>query len=102
MVWTVLSESREKLFLLAENADIGLLNALRRSVSSDLPCFAVDEISVYENNSPLFNDYLSNRLSLIPLSYEEGVADDAKIAFELNAEAVDADRVVYSRELTST
>lgn len=100
--FTVLSESREKLFLLAENADVRLLNALRRTVISDLPCFAVDDVSFYENNSPLFNEYISNRIALIPLTYEEGVADDAKIAFELNVEAVDVDRVVYSRELTST
>ncbi len=100
--FTVLSESREKLFLLAENADERLLNVLRRTVISDLPCFAIDEVSVYENTSPLFNEYIANRIALIPLSYEEGVADDAKIAFELNVEAVDVDRVVYSRELTST
>jgi len=100
--FTVLSETREKLFLLVENADVRLLNALRRTVISDLPSFAVDEVSFYENNSPLFNEYISNRIALIPLTYEEGVADEAKIAFELNVEAVDVERVVYSRELTST
>lgn len=98
----VLSESQRKIVFAISNASLALLNALRRTIVSELPCFAVDEVSFFENTSPLFNEYIANRVGLVPLTYEEGVSDDAKIAFELNAEATDGERIVYSRELVST
>ena len=47
------------------------------------------------------NEYLSNRMGLIPLTWESGIADDAKISFSLNAEAVEEPKTVYSRDLVS-
>ncbi|MFH0836304.1 MAG: hypothetical protein V1834_04030 [Candidatus Micrarchaeota archaeon] len=98
----VLKEEENRLTLHASGWDSSLLNALRRTVISDLPAFAIDEVDFYENSSVLFNDYLAHRIGLIPLSFEEGLKDDATVSFALDAEAIDEDRFVYSKELTST
>ena len=98
----VLKESApNKLCVAVREIDEHFLNALRRAVNSEIPAFAIDEISFYENTSPLFNEYLANRLALVPLTFEEGVSQQAQIVFSLEADAAEAPRTVYSRELQS-
>ncbi len=91
-----------KLCFALRDADERFLNALRRAVNSEIPAFAINEVSFYENTSPLFNEYVANRLALVPLTFEEGVAPQTQIVFSLEAEASDAPRIVYSRELQSS
>lgn len=98
----VFSESEKTLVLVSEKETPALLNAARRAVISEVPCMAISEVDVYENNSALFNDYLANRVGLIPLTWEEGIDDDVKVTFSLNAEAVEEQKTVYSRDLVSS
>jgi DNA-directed RNA polymerase subunit D len=54
-----------------------MLNAIRRTIMSDVSCLAIDEITVYENDSPTFDEMLANRLGLLPIktdlkSYKDG------------------------------
>ncbi len=98
----VLNEDEKTLVLVSEKETPALLNALRRAVISEIPAMAVSEVDFYENNSPLFNDYLANRIGLIPLTWEEGIDDEVKISFSLNAEAVEEPKTVYSRDLVSS
>jgi DNA-directed RNA polymerase subunit D len=85
-------------FLIAKAGQDGtaILNALRRAIVSQLECFAVEDVTVYENNSALFNEYIAHRLGLVPLSYEESATPDAKVEFSLVAEGP---CTVYSRDL---
>lgn len=89
----------KKLWTKVTGVDTELVNALRRTVLSELPAFAVDEIDIYENNSVFYSDYLANRIGLVPLTYEEGVGDDVKITLSLNTEGP---CIVYSADLKST
>ncbi len=73
-----------------------VLNAVRRAIISQLESFAIEDVTVYENNSALFNEYIAHRLGLIPLSYEESMAPDAQVEFSLMAEGP---CTVYSRDL---
>lgn len=43
------------------------INALRRTMMSEIPKLAIDEVIIYDNNSPLFDEIISHRLSLIPV-----------------------------------
>jgi len=54
-----------------KNVKLGLANALRRIIISDIPinCINFDDIEVLENTSMLHNFYLSKRLSLFPIKY---------------------------------
>jgi DNA-directed RNA polymerase subunit D len=85
-------------FLITKTGEEGtaMLNALRRAIISQLECFAIEDVTVYENNSALFNEYIAHRLGLIPLSYEETATPDAQVEFSLVAEGP---CTVYSRDL---
>ena len=88
-------------------------NALRRTLLSDVPTLAIDEVVVVENTSVLFDEILAHRLALIPLKvdeetyeslldcFEEGKRDDCIASFALEVEA-DKPVTVYSGHLKFT
>jgi len=94
-----LQETEERVTVRLEESSVSVANALRRAIVDDLPAFAVDEVDFFENNSCMYNEYLANRLALIPLTFDDEVADDAKIVFSLDKEGP---CTVYSHELRST
>ncbi len=81
-------------------ARLSFLNALRRAIIADLPSFAIDEVNFYENTSALFNEYVANRLGMIPLTFEETSAN-SQVSFSLDTESVDEEKTVYSGDLVS-
>jgi DNA-directed RNA polymerase subunit D len=95
----VARKGRERLWVKLAETTPAFANALRRAVLAHLPSFAIDEVHVYENTSPLYNEYVAHRVGLVPLTWEEGVADDAKIAFSLESEGP---AMVTSGDLKST
>lgn len=44
------------------------LNSLRRSALTEVPVLAIHDVIIHQNTSSLFDDVLSNRLGLIPLT----------------------------------
>jgi len=46
-------------------------NAIRRACLSEVPTLAIDEISIYDNTSVLFDEQLALRLGLLPLKAED-------------------------------
>jgi DNA-directed RNA polymerase subunit D len=45
-----------------------IANALRRTILGDVPIMAIEDVVIYENTSPLFDEYITHRLALIPLT----------------------------------
>lgn len=88
-----------KAYYHVKKASVASINAVRRAVISQIPAFAIDQVDFYENNSSLFNEYLANRVGLIPLTYDESSAEDAKVSLSLNAAGPGT---VYSKDLVST
>lgn len=50
-----------------EDADVSFVNSLRRIMLSELPKLAIDDVIIYDNTSPLFDEMISHRLSLVPV-----------------------------------
>ena len=50
-----------------EDADVCLINALRRVMIADLPKLAIDDVIIYDNTSPLFDEIIAHRLAMIPI-----------------------------------
>lgn len=48
--------------------DISMANALRRIMLAEVPTLAIDFVSVEENTSVLFDEFLVHRLGLLPLN----------------------------------
>ncbi len=70
---------------LVKGVSIGFMNSLRRTITNNVPCLAVEEVTIYANDSVIFDEMLANRLGLLPIktdlkSYKQG--DTVKLILE--------------------
>ncbi|MFA5126180.1 MAG: DNA-directed RNA polymerase subunit D [archaeon] len=70
---------------LIKGVNYNFMNTLRRAIMINVPCLAIDEVQIYENDSPIFDEMLSNRLGLLPIktdtkTYKRG--DTVKLVLE--------------------
>ncbi|NMA44239.1 MAG: DNA-directed RNA polymerase subunit D [Candidatus Diapherotrites archaeon] len=61
------------------------MNTLRRTIMTEVPCLAIEEVSFYENTGIIFDEMLANRLGLLPIktdtkAYKRG--DKVKLVLE--------------------
>jgi len=50
-----------------EDTNVYFVNTLRRIMLSELPKLAIDDVIIYDNTSPLFDEIITHRLGLIPI-----------------------------------
>lgn len=70
---------------LFKGTSIAFINTLRRTMMKNVNCLAVDEVTIYENDSVIFDEMLANRLGLLPVktdtkTYKKG--DTVKLILE--------------------
>jgi len=101
-------------FILSE-VDVALANSLRRAILSEVPTFAIEDVVIIENTSPLFDEIIAHRLGLIPLttdletySYSEecesgnpDAVSQCQVTLTLEKEAGNDYVTVYSGDLES-
>ncbi|NYZ76588.1 DNA-directed RNA polymerase subunit D [Candidatus Micrarchaeota archaeon] len=92
------SKGNEMEFVL-KDATVAFANAIRRMGMSQVPVFAIDSVTFYENNSAVFDEYIANRLGLIPLTSEGAHKADEEVLLSLGAEGP---KMVHSKELKSS
>lgn len=63
-------EKTEEKIMFQTDMEIGLANAIRRSVN-DIPVLAIDEVDIYKNDSALYDEIIAHRCGLIPLKNEK-------------------------------
>lgn len=60
-----------------ENIDLSIVNALRRIILTEIPNVAiVDNMNFSKNNTPLHNEFMSHRISLIPCLFDQNEIDN--------------------------
>jgi len=64
----ILERSDHNLKFVVENISIEMANAIRRIIISEIPVMAVDEVIILKNDSPLYDEIIAHRLSMIPLT----------------------------------
>jgi DNA-directed RNA polymerase subunit D len=58
-------------------------NALRRAMISDVPTLAIEDVRIYDNTSALFDEMLTHRLGLIPITTDlDAYTDKASCSCE--------------------
>lgn len=101
----ILEKRGDALKFILRGVDVAFANALRRTILSEVPTFAIDEVEFFENDSALFDEIIAHRLAMIPLttpherfSLDSLELDDYTVTLSLEAEGPG---VVYSGDLKS-
>ena len=64
---TVLTLTGTQAKIIIEDTNPYFINAIRRTLLVEIPKLAIENVTVYDNTSSLFDEIISHRLSLIPL-----------------------------------
>ncbi len=101
----ILEKREDSIKFLVEGIDVPFANALRRTILSEVPTFAVDEVEFFENDSALFDEIIAHRLAMVPLttpsdrfSLDALELDEYTVTLSLEAEGPG---VVYSCDIKS-
>ncbi len=111
----VLEKDETNIRLVIREADVPLVNALRRIVLAEVPSMAIDEVVIIDNSSILQDEIIAHRLGLTPLKtdldsynlpeececHSEFGCNLCRVTLTLDAEANEGTRPVYSGELVS-
>ena len=111
----VLEKDETNLRIIVRDADVTLMNALRRIGLAEVPSMAIDEVVMIENSSILQDEMIAHRLGLVPLKTDldsYNLPEDCecksefgcalcRVTLTLNAESNEGTRTVYSGELVS-
>jgi len=109
----VLGRDKESLRFVARGISPAFANALRRAVIAEVPTMAIEDVMIIENSSILYDEMLSHRLGLVPLTTDldsyvlpedcdcksELGCNRCRAALSLESEATAESRYVYSGEL---
>ena len=111
----VLKKDETTIQIVVRDADVPLMNALRRIGLAEVPAMAIDEVVMIENSSILQDEMIAHRLGLVPLKTdldEYNLPEDCecksefgcgqcRVTLTLDAESNEGTRAVYSGELVS-
>jgi len=61
----------KKLKFTLEDSNPSTANAIRRTLQREIPTLAVTRVSFFQNSTPLFDEYISHRIGMTPLSTPE-------------------------------
>ncbi|HUK84335.1 MAG TPA: hypothetical protein VLU95_00585, partial [Candidatus Acidoferrum sp.] len=104
----ILEKTDNNLRITVRDADVPLMNALRRIALAEVPCMAIEEVVMIENSSILQDEIIAHRLGLTPLRTElddytlpeeckcqsEFGCPECRVTLTLDAEAKDGTRTV--------
>ncbi len=61
----------DRIRFLLSGVTTALANGIRRACMSEVPILAIDELSLYDNTSVLFDEQIALRMGLVPLQVED-------------------------------
>lgn len=72
----VLESSGRDIELRVEDTSVGQMNALRRTMMNEVPTLAIEEVTIYDNRSALFDEVIAHRLGLLPVPTDPSLFDE--------------------------
>ncbi len=95
----VKKSTEKELYFTLSGITPALANALRRTAMSRVPVFGIDKITMYENDSALFDEYIANRIGFVPIETPSGYTEKDVVLFSLDK---DGPGIAYSKSLKSS
>jgi DNA-directed RNA polymerase alpha subunit len=87
-------DQKENQITLKLELEDSLANAIRRYLGQVL-ILAVDEVEIYKNDSPLYDETIAHRIGLIPLKMDKSVNEKTEMEMKLSTKG---EKTVYSGE----
>ncbi|MDE1848538.1 MAG: DNA-directed RNA polymerase subunit D [Nanoarchaeota archaeon] len=78
-----LIEKNENQIVFCAKITDSLANAIRRYINQ-IPVLAVDEVEIYRNDSPLYDETIAHRIGLIPLKMDKAVNEKTEMEMKLD------------------
>ncbi len=92
----IIESKGNKLSIKVSGATLPFMNTIRRVCIGRVPIMAIDMITMYENTSSMFDEYVAHRIGLIPLITPKGAKEGMEVSFSLDESGP---KVVYSGDL---
>jgi DNA-directed RNA polymerase subunit D len=77
-----------------------LCNTIKQIMSNHVKTYAIDVVTIFTNESPVFGDIIVQRLGLVPVTIDPKDNDYKDIEFELNYEAKNTIEDIYSNSFS--
>ncbi len=88
-------DKRENQITFKAEINESLANAIRRYINQ-VPVLAINEVEIFKNDSPLYDETIAHRIGLIPLKMDKSVSEKTEMEMKLN---VKGEGMVYSGNL---
>jgi len=95
-----LGEKDKVVSYLVKGVSPAFINSIRRSMMLHSPSLAIENVSIYENDAAMFDEFLAHRLGMLPLKTDlKGykLGDKVKLVLEKEGPCT-----VYSKDIKST
>jgi len=92
-------EKGNKVSIKAKGLPVPVANAIRRYSMNHVPVMAINTIVMYENSSPVFDEYIAHRIGMLPVKTPKNLPASAEASFVLD---VQGPKAVYSEDLKSS
>ncbi len=63
----ILEKDKTSLSLILDDANASIANAIRRTIISEVPTLAIEDVDFLENTSSLYDEIIAHRLGLVPI-----------------------------------
>jgi DNA-directed RNA polymerase subunit D len=93
------SEKGNKLSFTLKGAKLALANAIRRYSMNHVPVLAIDKVTMYENSSPVFDEYIAHRIGMLPIKTPKNLPASTEVSFVLD---VQGPKAVFAEDLKSS
>lgn len=90
----IIDKKENQITFRAEISD-SLANSIRRYINQ-IPVFGIDEVEIYKNDSPLYDETVAHRIGLIPLKTDKSVSEKTEMEMKMT---VKREGMVYSEDL---
>jgi DNA-directed RNA polymerase alpha subunit len=65
--------TEEEIYFSITNINLGIANGIRRIIIAEVPTFAIDQVLIFKNTSIMNNDYIIQRLNLLPINSNDRI-----------------------------